>query len=179
MEDLAKKLAAAADWLRGEYASIRTGQAAPGILDNIKVDSYGAKVPINQVGSVGIEDARTLRISPWDSDNIAGIERAIIDADLGVGVVTDSAGLRVTFPELTGERRASLLKLARQKLEEARVRVRTAREEEMKSIESRNKAKELGDDGAHRAKEDVQKRVDEANQKLEALYAQKEKEISQ
>lgn len=179
MEELQKKLDAAGEWLRGEYVAVRTGQANPSLLDSVKVDSYGAKVAINQVGSVGIEDARTLRISPWDSDSIAAIERAILDADLGVGVVTDSQGLRVTFPELTGERRAQLLKLAKQKLEEARVRVRSARDERMKTIEARNKAKEIGDDEARREKEQVQKQIDEANKKLEALYDRKEQEIEQ
>lgn len=178
MEDLNKKLEAVTTWLRSEYTGIRTGQASPGFLDNIKVDSYGTMVPINQVASVGIEDARTLRVSPWDSGAIASIERAIMEADLGVGVATDSSGLRVTFPELTGERRASLLKLAGAKLEEARVRVRGAREESMKSLDSKVKNKEIGEDEVRREKEKVQKQVDETNQKLETLFEDKEKEIS-
>lgn len=178
MDDFAKKLTTTEEWLRGEYASIRTGQASPGILDAIKVESYGAKMPVNQVASIGIEDARTLRVAPWDSSTIPSIERAIMDADLGLGVVTDSSGIRVTFPELTGERRATLLKLAKQKLEEARVRVRSARDEKMKSIESQSKAKEIGDDDARRAKESSQKQIDAVNQKLEALFDQKEKEIN-
>ncbi len=179
MDEFQKKLDGAVEWLRGEYMAIRTGQASPSLLDAVKVDSYGSKVAINQVGSVGIEDARTLRISPWDSDSISAIERAIIDADLGVGVVTDSQGLRVTFPQLTGERREQLLKLAKMKLEEARVRVRNARDERMKGIEARNKAKEIGDDEARREKEKVQKQVDETNKKLETHHVQKESEINQ
>lgn len=179
MDDLSKKLAGAQEWLQGEYTGIRTGQAAPGFLDSIRVDSYGTKVPINNVATVGIEDARTLRIAPWDSGNIAAIERAIMDADLGVGVTTDSSGLRVSFPELTGERRASLLKLAGQKLEEARVRVRSAREERMKFLDSQVKSKEMGEDEARREKDKAQKLVDDANSKLETLFAQKEKEISE
>ncbi len=178
MEEFQKKLDGAQEWLRGEYVTIRTGQANPGLLDGVKVESYGAKMPINQVGSVGIEDARTLRISPWDSNAIHSIEKALIDADLGVGVVADSQGLRVSFPELTSERREQLLKLAKQKMEDARVRVRSARDEKMKEIDSRNKAKEIGDDEAHREKEKVQKQIDEMNKKLESLYDQKEKEIT-
>lgn len=178
MNDLNKKLEAAADWLRGEYTGIRTGQASPSFLDNVKVDSYGTKVPINNVGSVGIENARTLRIAPWEPDNIAAIERAIIDADLGVGVVTDSQGLRVNFPELTGERREQLLKLAKQKLEEGRVRVRSARDEVMKSIDAKQKSKAIGEDEARRDRDTVQKQIDVSNKKLEALYLEKEKEIN-
>jgi len=179
MDDFTQKLDASINWLRGEFSGIRTGQATPSILDSIKVDSYGTKVPINQVGSVGIEDARTLRVSPWDTDSVAAIERAIIDADLGLGVVTDSSGLRITFPELTGERRASLLKLAGQKFEEARVRVRAARDDKIKGIESQVKAKDLGEDEARREKDKAQKQIDETNKKLESLYNEKEKEISQ
>ena len=94
------------DWLQNEYAGIRTGQATPALLDSIKVENYGSMMPLNQVGSVGVEDARTLRIAPWDVGSIGAIETAIRDADLGVSVSTDSAGLRVSFPELTSDRRA-------------------------------------------------------------------------
>jgi ribosome recycling factor len=90
-----KKLQEVKEWLQKEYGGIRSGQAAPALLDNIKVDNYGALSPINQVGSVGVEDARTLRISPWDASSIPAIETAIREADLGVSVATDSAGLRV------------------------------------------------------------------------------------
>lgn len=179
MDDFTQKLDSAVTWLRGEFSGIRTGQATPSILDSVRVDSYGTKVPINQVGSVSIEDARTLRVSAWDSDSVSAIERAIIDADLGLGVVTDSSGLRVTFPELTGERRTSLIKLAGQKFEEARVRVRSTRDEKMKGIESKVKAKDLGEDEARREKEKAQKQIDETNKKLESLYGEKEREISE
>lgn len=179
MDEFQKKLDGVIEWLRNEYVAIRTGQANPSLLDSVRVDSYGSKVALNQVGSVGIEDARTLRISAWDSDSIGAIERALMDADLGIGVVTDSQGLRVSFPELTGERREQLIRLAKQKMEEGRVRVRNARDERMKNIESRNKAKEIGDDDARREKEQVQKQIDDTNRKLESLYEQKEKEINQ
>lgn len=179
MDEFQKKLDGVTEWLRNEYVSVRTGQANPSLLDSIRVDSYGSKVAINQVGSVGIEDARTLRISPWDTDSIVAIEKALKEADLGVGVMTDSQGLRVSFPELTGERREQLVRIAKQKMEEGRVRVRNARDERMKNIESRNKAKEIGDDDARREKEQVQKQIDDINRKLEALYEQKEREINQ
>ena len=177
-EDFAKKLAAAVDWLSTEFSGIRTGQAAPALLDLVKVESYGTKVSLNQVGSIGIEDARTLRVSPWDSESIAEIERAIGEANLGVSVATDSSGLRVIFPELTSERREQLSKLAKSKLEEARVRVRTARDEVMKSIEAAEKAGDIGEDEKFRQKDEIQKEVESTNQKLDSLYEQKEKEIA-
>lgn len=178
-DDFTKRLAGVVDWLSKEYTSIRTGQAAPGLLDGIKVEQYGAQMPINQVGSVGIEDARTLRVSPWDAGMIQTIERAIADADLGVSVATDSAGLRVIFPELTSERRAQLLKLAKSKLEDARVSVRAARDEAIKDIEAQQKAGDISEDEKFSKKEAIQKLVDATNEKLESTYETKEKEISQ
>jgi len=86
------------EWLEKEFISIRTGQATPTLLDGVRVVSYGASMSLHQVASVGTEDARTLRIAPWDVSQISAIEKAITDADLGVSVVSDSAGVRVIFP---------------------------------------------------------------------------------
>ena len=178
MEDLSNKLNQAEGWLSGEYSSIRTGLAAPALLDGVKVDSYGTKVPINQVGTIGIENARTLRVSVWQSDTISALEQAIMDANLGVSVSTDSSGLRVSFPELTSERREQLIKLAKQKLEEARMRVRGARDEAVRVIDKDEKDGKISEDQRFTKKDAIQKQVDEANKKLEALFNQKEKEIN-
>lgn len=173
-----QRFSTSVQWLEGEYAGIRTGQAAPALLDSIKVDSYGVRVPINQVGTVGVEDARTLRIAPWDVSAIAAIERAITEADLGVSVATDSSGVRVIFPELTSERRAQLVKLAKSKLEDARVSVRSVRDDLMKSYEKQQKAGEISEDIMRTQKDAVQKEVDATNQALEELFKAKEVEIS-
>lgn len=165
-------------WLEREYSSIRTGQASPALLDGVKVEAYGTKMPIPQVSSVGIEDARTLRVSPWDMGQIAAIERAIQDADLGVSVATDSNGLRVIFPELTSERRDQLRKLAKSKLEDARVAVRSIRDELMKMLEKSEKDGDMSEDELHRKKELVQKEVDVTNSSLDALYKKKDAEVS-
>lgn len=176
--DSKQKLQETKEWLQKEYAGIRTGQATPALLDNIKVDNYGAMTPINQVGSVGAEDARTLRITPWDVSSIAAIETAIREADLGVSVATDSAGLRVVFPELTAERREQLLKLSKSKLEEARVTVRSVRDEVMKEIDKLQKDGEISEDEKFGRKEEVQEAVDATNKELESLASQKEAELS-
>ncbi len=178
MDTFSGRIAEVERWLESEYMSIRSGQATPGLLDGVKVSSYGTFVPINQVGSVGIEDARTLRISVWDASQVSAIETAIREADLGLSVVTDSAGLRVIFPELTSERRAQLLKLAKQKLEDARVSLRSARDEVMKDLDKREKAGELSEDEKFREKESVQKAIDAMNRNLDAHYAKKEVEIT-
>lgn len=178
-EDFTKRLRSIGEWLQKEYSSIRTGQATPALLDGVKIEQYGTMMPLNQVGSVGVEDARTLRISPWDVQSIAAIERAITEADLGVSVATDSAGLRVIFPELTSERRAQLLKLAKQKLEDARISVRAARDEVMKELEAEEKNGDISEDEKFARKEEIQKQVDTANKKLEEIFDAKEAEISQ
>lgn len=164
-------------WLQGEFSGIRTGQAAPSLLDSVKVESYGSMMPLNQIASVGIEDARTLRISPWDSSQISAIEKALQDADLGISVASDSAGVRAIFPELTVERRGQLQKLAKSKLEDARIRVRSVRDEAMKSIEKQEKAGEISKDELFTKKEDIQGKIDGMNRSLEALYEQKESEL--
>ena len=179
MLDLEQRTKEIVSWLQQEFTGIRTGQAAPALLDSVKVESYGSKVPINQVATVGIEDARTLRVSPWDAGSIKAIETAIRDADLGVSVSTDSTGLRVTFPELTSERRTQLLKLAGQKLEDARISVRGARDEVMKTLDKQEKDGDISKDEYFANKEKVQKQVEAANKQLEGLYGAKETEISQ
>lgn len=166
------------EWLTREFAGVRTGRATPALLDLVQVESYGTRVPINQIGSVSVEDARTLRISVWDANAVRAVEKGITEADLGVSVVTDSSGLRVIFPELTSERRAQLLKLAKAKLEEARVSLRGARDESMKEIDALEKGGDMSQDEKFSSKETLQKRVDAMNATLESLYARKEEEIS-
>jgi ribosome recycling factor len=117
-------------------------------------------------------------VSPWDSQIVKSIETAIREADLGVSVVTDSSGLRIIFPELTGERRVQLLKLAKSKLEDARVSVRSARDEVMKEVEKQQKDGDISEDEKFAKKEDTQKKVDTANRSLDALYEKKELEIN-
>jgi ribosome recycling factor len=178
-KDLQQKLNETKDWLKNEFSGIRTGQASPGLLDRVKVESYGSTVPLNQVGTVGVEDARTLRISVWDASQIAGVEESIRNANLGVSLVTDSSGLRVIFPELTSERRVQLNKLAKTKLEEARIAVRSARDEAMKQIEKDGKSGDLSEDEVFDKKEEVQNQIDDINRDLEQLFTQKESELKQ
>ena len=167
------------EWVTREFSAIRTGRATPMILDSITVESYGARMSVKEVGSVGIEDARTLRISPWDPSQVKVIEKAISDANLGLSVMSDDKGVRVIFPELSVERREQLTKLAKSKLEDARVAVRKARDEAMKEIDAKEKEGDMSEDDKFRFKADLQKRVDDINATLEALFAKKETEMQQ
>lgn len=178
MEGTEQRLKEAQEWLQKEYAGIRTGQASPALLDGLKVDSYGSLVPLNQVGTVGVEDARTLRISTWDAGMVSTIEQVIRDANLGVSTVGDSSGIRVIFPELTAERRTQLVKLAKTKLEDARVRVRGVRDEAIKSIDKLLKDGEISEDEKFTQKEAIQKQIEAINKSLEALCDQKEASLN-
>lgn len=176
--EINNKLQEAPEWLQKEFSGIRTGQSSPALLDGVRVESYGTITSLNQVGSISIEDAKTLRVSVWDASQVNTVEKAIREANLGVSLVTDSSGLRVIFPDLTVERRAQLLKLAKSKLEDARITVRSVRDEAMKQIDKQEKAGEISEDDKFSQKEAVQKAVDKTNLELERLFAHKEQELN-
>jgi ribosome recycling factor len=161
-----------------ELSGIRTGRAAPAILDGVLVESYGTRVPIAQVATVSVEDARTIRITPWDMSNAKELEKAIMMANLGLSVGADERGVRVSFPELTSDRRVSLLKLAKEKMEEIRAALRGAREDVWNDIQKQEKEKKMSEDERFRAKEEMQKRVDASNKNLDSMLERKEKEIA-
>jgi ribosome recycling factor len=165
------------EWLTKELATVRTGRATPALLDGVKVEAYGSHMPVPQVASTSIEDARTLFVSPWDKDLVKPIERAITLADLGVSLSTGDTSIRVSFPELTGERRALLIKTTRGKLEEARVALRGERSKAIAQLEAKEKSGDLSEDDLHRAKAEVQKKIDAGNDALEALATKKEADL--
>ena len=164
-------------WLSGEFFVIRTGRATAAIFDSIRVESYGARVQINHIAGISIEDAKTIRVTPWDKNQIKDIEAAISKADLGVSVSSDGEGLRIMFPELTSERRKAFIKLAKSKTEEARTRLRRTREDVWNDIQEKERAGELSEDEKFFFKDEMQKIVDEANKSFEVMLEKKEKEI--
>ena len=175
--DLKKEIEQVKEWLAKEFSGIRTGRATPTLLDNITIDSYGSKSQIAHVAGVTTEDARTLRIAPWDKGQIKEIEKAITAANLGVSVSTDDAGLRVSFPELTGERRTMLTKVVAEKIEKAKVSIRSEREKTWNDIQDKCKDGEISEDEKFRDKEELQKLVDGSIQALEEMEERKNKEI--
>ncbi len=161
------------EWLAREYSQISTGRAAPALLDGVQVESYGQMMPLKNVASISIEDPKTLRVAPWDKVTIKDVERGLHSSNLGFSIAVDDQGVRVIVPALTTERREQLVKLAKAKMEEARISIRQARDSEIGAI----KEKELPEDAFFRAKEEMQKLVDVANGTLEAVFDRKEKEI--
>lgn len=167
----------AEEFLSKEYSQLSTGRASPMILDGVSVESYGAMQPIKNVASISIEDPKTLRIAPWDKSQIKGIEKAILTADLGLSVATDDAGIRVIFPQLTSETRQKLVKVLKEKLEEARITVRRERGNVWEEIQKLEKEGKMTEDERNRSKEELQKIVDESNKSLEFIFEKKEKEV--
>lgn len=166
------------EWLGKELSAIRTGRATPSILDGVKIDSYGAQVPINHAAGVTIEDAKTLRITPWDKGQIKDIEGAINSADLGLSVAADDSGIRVIFPELTADRRDQLVKVLKSKIEEAKVSLRGIRDEVWGDIQKKEKDGEITEDDKFRFKDEMQKLIDEGTKTFDEMGERKEKELA-
>ena len=167
------------EWLARELSGVRTGRATPTLLDAVKPEAYGTRTALRELGSVSVEDARTLRIIPWDKSLTKTIEKGITDADLGVGVATDDQGLRVSFPELTSERRMQLSKIAGDRAEQAKVTLRSHRTDALKALEAAEKAGGMGEDEVKRLKGEVQKLIDAGNESLIKSLERKEEEIAQ
>ncbi len=163
----------AEEWLSREYSQIHTGRAAPALLDGVQVESYGAFQPLKNVASISIEDPKTLRVVPWDKSVIKDAERALHASNLGFSIAVDDIGIRVIIPALTTETRNQLAKIAKDRLEDARITVRKAREAALNTLKDAN----LPEDTLRGAKEEVQKLVDAANTTLEEQLKRKEAEI--
>jgi len=173
-----KKIKDIEERLGKELSAVRTGRAGPAILDGIQIESYGTRIPINQAANISVEDARTLRIAPYDSSQSKEIEKAITVANLGLSVGVDEKGVRVFFPELTAERRTQLLKLAKEKVEELKTSLRSARDDVWSDIQQQERDGKMPEDDKFRAKDEMEKRVKAANQKFEEALERKEKEIT-
>jgi ribosome recycling factor len=165
------------EWLLKEYFQIHTGRASPAVLDSIMISSYGSMIPIKNVAAISIEDPKTLRVSPWDKGQIKDIEKGIQTSGLPLSVLTDGEGLRVIFPLLTEESRVNLVKLLKVKLEDARISARKEREKVWNDIQVKEKEGKMSEDDKFRAKNDLQKIVDAANNSLEEIFYKKEKEV--
>lgn len=163
----------AIEYLKQEYLQVSTGRANPNLLDGVMVESYGTRQPIKNIASITLEDARTMKITPWDKNQIQDIEKAIHESHLPFSVSVADSGVRVNIPQLTEESKKSLVKLVKEKLEDARVKVRNVRQETIKDIEQF----ESSDDEKKRYKDTLQKHVDDANKNLEEVFEKKEADI--
>ncbi len=175
--DFKTKLAGVSEWLSKELASVHSGRASLGLLDGIRAEVYGTPMPLQQIANMNLEDARTIRITPWDAGSVTAIEKAIRESNMGVSVVNDGKGIRAIFPELTGETREKYAKVVGKKLEEARIRTRSFREEIWDDIQKQEKDGSMSEDDKFRAKETMESLIKETNEKLETVAKRKEDEI--
>ena len=166
------------EWLGRELGGLHSGRATPAILDGVQVESYGTRMPIKHLATISLENARTLRITPFDASVSKDIEKAITVSNLGLSVSADDNGVRAHFPELTSERRDALMKVARERLEDARITMRKIRDEILKDIEAKEKEGGMGGDEKFRLKKELDKMCEADNKKLQEAFERKEKEIS-
>lgn len=160
-----------------EVAKVRTGRANTGFLDHVMVDYYGNPTPLNQVASITASDARTLSVAPWEKNLIPAIEKAILVADLGLNPVTSGNVIRVPMPALTEERRKELIKIVRSEIEQSRVSIRNVRRDANQQLKDLVKSKEIVEDDERRASEVIQKLTDKYIAEVDAVLAEKEKDL--
>ena len=160
-----------------DFAAVRAGRANASVLNRINVDYYGTPTPIQQIASVGSPDPRTLLITPWDTNALKGIEKAIQESDLGINPQNDGKSIRLAFPQLTEERRKELVKQIRKYTEGGKVAVRNIRRDAMENFKKQQKASEITEDELKLAEKDLQKMTDDSCKELDKLLENKEKEL--
>lgn len=177
LREVDEKLKATVEATRHELASIRAGKASLAILEPVKVDYYGAKTPLNQVATLSVPEPRLIVIQPWDPKQISTIEKAILEANLGMTPSNDGRIIRLPVPQLTEERRKELCKRAREVGEKGKVAVRHIRHEGRALLEKREKAKEISEDDRDKGFEEIQRLHDRAVEEIGKSVAKKEADI--
>lgn len=165
------------EYTKSEIASVRTGRASSALVEDIPVDYMGAKSRIKELGTIMTPEPRMILIQPWDKGAIPAIEKAVRDNAAGLSPSSDSNGVRINLPALSEDRRKELIRLVSQKIEEGRIKVRHIREDIIKKVQAEVKAKTAREDDLRKAKEEVQKIIDEVNKKFDDLHKKKEQEL--
>jgi len=177
VQDADHRMEKSVEAFKHEISKVRTGKATTALLDGIKVDYYGTMTPINQVGNVSVLDAHTLSITPWDKSMVDKVDKAILQAELGLNPQSDGTNLRIPIPPLTEERRKDLVKLVKKFAEEAKIAVRNVRRDANDHLKRQEKNKEISEDMMHDFEDEVQKLTDKYIKKIDEILAEKEKDI--
>ena len=172
-----EKMKKSIDSVAADFASVRAGRANAAVLDRISVEYYGTPTPIQQIAAISSPDPRQLLIQPWDASAVKLIEKAILNSDLGINPQNDGKGIRLTFPQLTEERRKELVKQIHKYAESGKVAIRNIRRDAMESFKKKQKAGELTEDDLKLAEKDLQKLTDDMFKDLDALLDKKEAEL--
>lgn len=177
LKEYEEKMKNAIDYLDETYVDIRVGRANPNILNKVMVTYYGVPTPINQVAGISVPEARQILIQPWEVHILKDIERALIDANLGIAPVNDGKCIRLIFPELTEERRVEVSKEIRKKAEDTKVTIRNARREGNEDISKKGKEESFSEDDIKRLQDDMQDLTDKYIKIVDEMAEKKEKEI--
>ena len=176
-EDLSNKMEKVIKAFQADLKSVRTGRASASLLDNINVEAYGNYMPLNQVGSVTVQDSQLIVVSVWDRGMVKNVEKAINAAQLGVSASSDGSLVRVPVPPLSEERRKEMVRLLAKYAEQSKIALRNVRRDGLDIIKNMEKDTEVSKDDAHRGNDEVQKLTDEYTKKIELLLSEREKEI--
>ena len=176
-KDYARRMEKALEHLEEEFGAVRAGRANPKVLDRITVEYYGSETPLNGVATISSPDARSLVISPWDTKLLKDIQKAIQTSDLGINPQNDGRVIRLTFPMLTEDRRKELVKQVKKYAEDAKVAMRNIRRDGMDYVKKLKKNSEITEDDQKKAEKDLQDLLDKMIKKVDAVTADKEKEL--
>lgn len=177
IDDTKDRMSKAVERTRAEFASIRTGRAAPALVEKIQVEYYGSEVPLQQLAGFSVPEARMLVISPFDKGAMGAIEKAIRQSDLGLNPSNDGNNIRLTFPPLTAERRKEYVRIVKQMAEDGRIAVRNLRRHGRQELEGFEKDGELSEDELTRAEKELDKVTHAAEAEIDAALAHKEQEL--
>lgn len=178
-KDLQTRMHKSVEVLKQEFSGLRAGRATTGLLESVMVEAYGAKVPINQVGNIGVLDARMLSVQVWDKTQVKAVEKGILEANLGLNPIVDGQVVRIPIPPLSEERRIELKKVANKYTENARIAVRNIRREGMETIKKMQKDGNISEDEQRKFESEVQKITDSSIKDMDEALANKEKDIMQ
>ncbi|MCP1214855.1 ribosome recycling factor [Acetobacter orientalis] len=179
MDDLTRRMDGALESLRRDFAGLRSGRASPALLEPVRVEAYGSEVPLTQVGSIAVPEARMLTVQVWDRAVVGAVERAIRDSGLGLNPAADGQVIRVPIPQLTEERRNELARAAARYAEGAKVAVRGVRRDGMDKSKASEKKGDISQDDVKTWSEAIQKLTDQYVKKVDDMLADKEREIKQ
>ncbi len=179
LSDIQRRMDGALEALRKEFVGLRTGRASVGLLEPIMVEAYGSSMPINQVGTIGVPEARMLTVQVWDRSMVGAVEKAIRESGLGLNPSPDGQLVRVPIPPLSEERRVELSKIAGKYAEQGRVAVRNVRRDGMEMLKKMEKDGDISQDEHHLWNEEIQDLTDQHIKLVDEALAQKEEEILQ
>ncbi len=165
------------DFFKKDLASVKVGRANPAIFDGVFVEAYGVKNPMSAVANVSVSDARCMILSPWDKSVSKSIEKAVVDANLGVGVVNEGDKIRINIPQMTEENRIDSVKKINEKQEKAKISVRQIRDDIKNSIEEAFDSKEIGEDDKFRFVKELDEEISKINEEIKGIRDKKEKEL--